>query len=156
MENAVQPAIEVGNTLDALPYRTVSGKNVDIAEVAGKNGTVVGFLHGTYCPHCLQQLTRSNSYAEQLRLYDVSLVWVLQDSPVNIDTYRLAARQPPRFTMWAQDKIAKPNTTDEKHAPTLFYLDTKKRVRYIERPENPHAPPDMPTLLAVIEATKAI
>lgn|SRR5574341_263313 len=143
-----------------LTLTSLDGKPILLKELEGKAGVAIGFLHGTYCPACLQQLTRANRYATALAEHGVTLVWLLQDKPTSISAYRLAAQPPPRYDLLPDGQPSLAEHFRESDAggesaaqPTLIFLDTDSTLRYVERSDNPHAPLHIEKLLAVIETT---
>lgn len=154
--------LEAGNQLDDFTLIDANGKPVHLADVTAEDGVVVGFLHGTYCAQCMQQLTRGNSYAAALREHGVSLAWVLEDDPVNIASYQIAAMPSPQFAMLPDSspsiktRLGIGEHPAESDTPSILYIDPERIVRYIEIAENPHAPPDMPKLIATIDAVRAM
>lgn len=146
--------VKVGQKIGDFTMTDPDGKSVTLKEVSGEAGIVVGFLHGTYCPHCIQQLNRSNRIADRLREHGVGLAWVLQDNPSSITAYRLAAYPPPRFIMLADSEPSVGQhfgIPEEEQAfqpsPVVFYIDAEGTVRHVEKRENPHAPPNIEDVL---------
>ena len=152
--------VKVGDRIIDFFLTDPDGKTVSLEQLAQDRGVVIGFMHGTYCPHCIQQLNRANRYADVLEEHKTPLVWVLRDSVSNISAYRLASQPPPRFLMLpdSEPSIGRHFGIPQAGAggeplPSLLYLDASRTVRYLEAPENPHAPPNMDALLAAIETT---
>jgi peroxiredoxin len=146
--------------IDNVSLTSLDGKPTTLKQLAGDAGVAIGFLHGTYCPACMQQLARANRYATTLAEHGVKLVWLLQDKPTTISAYRLAAQPPPRYELLAdtQPSVAGQfRETDESNAgatdPTLVYLNTDNQLRYVEASENPHAPLHIEELLKAVEST---
>lgn len=135
------------------------GKPIHLKDLASQEGIVVGFLHGTYCPQCVQQLNRANRYVEALRPHHVSLAWVLADKPVNIVTWQLAAVPTPQFQMLPDSRPSVKRyfgigEGENRSDPFVVYVDAQGAMRYVEIPENPHAPPNLDELIAVIEEAR--
>jgi len=159
MDNPTTQPVVVGSKVEEFSLKDPDGKTITLSEITGQRGVVIGFLHGTYCPHCIQQLARSNRYADALGERGVAMVWVLEDQPVNVSTYRLAAQPPPRFTMLPDSKPSIKSrlgmAAEEDHLAhplnRILYIDAQRVIRYVEQRDNPHAPPDMERLLSVIE-----
>ncbi len=159
-QTAGQPAADSPADLSGITLQTAEGKPVRLRDLAGQDGIVIGFMHGTYCPQCVQQLQRANRFAEALHHHRVSLAWVLADQPVNIATYQLAAVPAPRFAMLpdstpsVKQHLGFDGPGEHREQPSVLYLDPEGKVRYVETPENPHAPPNIERLIAVIDETR--
>ena len=129
---------------------------VSLFSLAGANGLVLGFLHGTSCAYCLEYVRRSNEYADPLRKQGVELVWVLKDTPSGITTFLVTARPLPRYRVLPEcepplvNRLQLADTAFP--SPTLIYLDSSQTIRFVHAPENPHTPHDMNALLHIIGA----
>lgn len=134
------------------------GKQKTLKELSGDAGLVLGFLHGTYCPACLQRLNRANHYAQELGQRGVKMAWVLQDKPTSIQAYRLAAQPSPRYELLADSEpsVARRFSTNpsQSDAPRLIYLDGKQAVRFRDIAADPHAPLHMDELLGAIDSAQ--
>lgn len=136
------------------------GKQKTIRELSGESGVVLGFLHGTYCPACLQVLNRANFHAQQLSERGVKLAWVLQDKPTSIGAYRLAAQPAPRYELLADNDPSAAESfsadPDQPKAskPRLVYVDGSQTVKFRDLAQDPHAPLPMEELLGAIDSTK--
>jgi peroxiredoxin len=58
---------EPGHTIEAFSLIDANGIPTNLEQISGEKGVVIGFLHGTYCPACMFQLTRSNRLADKLK-----------------------------------------------------------------------------------------
>ncbi len=142
--------------LNDVSLTDADGKSVHLKELASEEGIVVGFLHGTYCPQCVQQLNRANRFAATLRSHRVSLAWVLADKPDNIATWRVAAVPAPEFELLPDSSPSVKRRLgfeegEKDPAPTILYVDAGGTIRYAETPENPHAPVNLDALIAAIK-----
>ncbi len=148
----------VGAEIPDMALKQADGKPITLKQLAGHDGTLIGFMHGTYCPHCVQQLARSNRVAERLAEHGIKLVWVLADKPTSISAYQIAASPSPRFEMLPDTEPSittqfgvPPEVTQHQPAPFAFILDAQNHVRYVDHRDNPHAPLDVDRLLAALE-----
>lgn len=154
-------ASKVGDRITDFSVADVESRSNSLGELSGQAGVVIGFLHGTYCPHCLQQLNRSNRLADQLDEHQVKLVWFLRDEPHNIAAYQLAANPVPRFAILPDsspsvgehfgipDKLQSLQPTAK-----VYYVDGERTIRHIDERQNPHAPPDMQAIIEAIRSQK--
>jgi peroxiredoxin len=145
----------MGRQLSDVTLTDINKENVNLFSLAGANGLVLGFMHGTWCAYCLQQLRRNNQYADPLRERDVELVWVLKDTPSTIAAHLITVRPVPRYHVLPESEpslIEQLQLTDDVSAsPTLIYVDPTRTVRFVHAPNNPHAPHDMTALLHIID-----
>lgn len=145
----------MGRQLSDITLTDVNRQAVGLFSLSGPNGLVLGFMHGTWCPHCLQQLRRSNEYADPLRAHGVELVWVLKDTPSTIAAHLVTARPVPHYHALPESEppvIEQMHLTDAvRPSPTLIYIDPFRTVRFVHAPDNPHAPHDMSALLRIID-----
>jgi peroxiredoxin len=134
------------------------GKAKTLEELSGEGGLVLGFMHGTYCPACLQMLNRANFYAAQLNERGVKLAWVLQDKPSSISAYKLAAQPSPRYELLADDDPsvahhfgANPEQP-ETAVPRLVYIDGSQAVRFRDFVADVHAPLHIDEVIGTIDS----
>jgi peroxiredoxin len=159
LEDIVIPDKHEDIPVPDISLNDANGKSIRLRELAGDDGMVVGFLHGTYCPSCVQQLNRANRYAEVLRQHHVNLAWILADKPDNIATWQLAALPAPEYNILPDRTPSIKRDLgldeDENHpTPSVLYLDAEGHMRYVEATENPHAPFNLEALVNAIEADK--
>lgn len=153
MAEGGHPAI--GKQLEDILIRDINEKEIHLFSLAGSGGLALGFMHGTWCAYCLQQLTHSNRYADSLLERSVTLVWVLEDPPSTIAAHLITAHPMPRFRALPESEppiLERLGLRDEVYAsPTLIYVDPARTVRYVHAPGNPHSPHDIDTLLDIID-----
>jgi peroxiredoxin len=150
--------IQVGAHVADFTLRDATGKERALSSLAGENGIVLGFLHGTYCAACLQQLTRANRYSAPLDAHKVGFVWILNDSPENIFAFSVGAYPPPRFQMVPDSTPSVSHHfglyAETPHGggpqPSIVYLDPDLTVRYLFVPEDPHTALNLDALLDVV------
>lgn len=150
--------VEVGSKVPDFTLTNADGETVSLSSLARENGIVLGFLHGTYCAACLQQLTRANRYSGPLDAHKVEFVWILDDSLDNISTYAIAADPPPRFQMVPDSSPSASHHfglyTESPFGggpqPSLIYLDPQLTVRFLFAPDDPHAALDLEALMAAV------
>lgn len=145
----------IGQRLSDITLTDINKQTVSLFSLAGPNGLALGFMHGTWCAYCLQQLRRSNQYADPLQERGAELVWVLQDTPTTIAAHLVSVKPLPRYKVLPESEpsvIEQLQMTDDVHSsPTLIYIDSSRTVRFVHAPDNPHAPHDMNTLLRIID-----
>ena len=150
--------VQIGSRVSDFKLKVAGGEEAPLSSLAKKNGVVLGFLHGTYCAACVQQLTRANRYSRPLEEHDVGFVWVLSDSPGNIATYTIAADPPPRYTMLPDSTPSVSHHfglyRDSPHGggphPSLTYLDSELTVRFLFVPDDPHTALNLEALMSAV------
>lgn len=151
---------EPGHIIEAFSLIDVDGIPTSLEEISGEKGVVVGFLHGTYCPACMFQLTRSNRLADKLKKNGIRLAWILADMPSSIAAYRLAAHPSPRFAMLPDTvpSAARYFGVPEEQlklapAPYVFYIDEANTIRHIvDKGGDPHKSLNEDALVEAVNA----
>jgi peroxiredoxin len=152
--------VEVGSQVPDFTVTNAGGEAVSLSSLARENGIVLGFLHGTYCAACLQQLARANRYSGPLDAHGVEFVWIVDDSPDNVASYAVAADPPPRFQMVPDSSPSASHHfglyADSRFGggpqPSLVYLDPQLTVRFLFVPDDPHAALALEALMAAVHA----
>ena len=68
----IQP-LAVGSSLPQFELQLSNQKTTTDGDLSQENGLVLAFLHGTWCPACIQQLTQLNRLAPDLEKHEVGL-----------------------------------------------------------------------------------
>lgn len=133
-------------------------KSVTLAALRGARGTVVAFIHGTWCPYCVRQLTRLNRAAPEIQALGCGLVCVTHDPVDSLFAYQTSAQPPLAYPLLADPTPSLSHAFgiyDPDHEapyPAVFYADASGIVIYSDVSSDPDCFPNMERLLEVIQA----
>ena len=137
MKKEPEPKLQPVNADTQIPNLTVVeagyGKG-SLNDLSKKNGLVLSFIHGTWCPACVQQLVRSNKFAADLAAYEVAFVAVVNDALSHVNAFKLSSQPPLSFPLLADDppQLAKTfgifDELNKRPHLAIFYLDTNGKV----------------------------
>src|SRR4051812_45365614 len=81
-----QPILN-GQPLPDFRLSSTDNRVVTLSDVERKQGVVLAFIHGTWCPYCTRQLLRLKNYAAEIYRADVGLVCITHDSTESMAAY---------------------------------------------------------------------
>lgn len=124
----------------------------------GANGTIVAFIHGTWCPYCVRQLTRLNRAAPEILTLGCGLICVTHDPIDSLYAYQLSAQPLLAYILLADPEPSLSHAFgiyDPEHEapyPALFYADASDTILYTDVSSDPDCFPNMERLLEVVRA----
>ncbi|GAB4580199.1 MAG: hypothetical protein Fur0022_29380 [Anaerolineales bacterium] len=151
-----QPLIN-GTTLPNFCLSGLDHQRVCLPDLRGEKGTVISFVHGTWCPYCVRQLMRLNQLAPQLYQRNVGIVCVTQDTPESLSAFQHSAQPSLRYPLLADSTPSLSHdfgVFDPDHnSPyvAVFYANTADEVQYSDVSSDPDCYPNLLRLLEVID-----
>jgi peroxiredoxin len=149
-----------GTKLPDFHLADSDGRPVTLSTLRGRGGIVVAFIHGTWCPYCVRQLTRLNRVAPEIQAQGCGLVCVTHDPVDALYAYQLSAQPPLVYSLLADTTPSLSHAFgvyDPDHEapyPSVFYADADDIVIYSDVSSDPDCFPNMERLLEVIRAGK--
>ena len=134
-----------GNKGPDFALRDTKGFSRSMSDIMGKNGLLLIFYRGSFCPYCVGQLASMSRYTAQLRKLGVNTIAVSVDSVAENDALSRQLRF--SFPILSDSKltaIKSYGVAEEKvgasypegiSKPAVFLLDRKGNIlyRYISR-----------------------
>lgn len=151
-----QPLVN-GTPLPDFQLIGLDERPVSLADIRGVNGTVIGFIHATWCPYCVRQLMRLNKVAPVLQEHGVGLVCVSHDPVAAIAAYEKTAQPPLRYHLLSDSEPSLGHAYgifDPDHDtpyPAVFYAGPDDKILYADVSSDPDCFPNMERLLEVVQ-----
>ena len=147
-----------GAVLPDLQLTDADNQPVTLATLRNTHGVVIGFIHGTWCPYCVRQLTRLNRAAPEIHALECGLVCVTHDLVDALYAYQLSAQPALVYPLLADPTPSLAHAFgvyDPDHEapyPSLFYADANDAIVYADVSSDPDCFPNMERLMEVIRA----
>jgi peroxiredoxin len=149
-----------GSHLPELPnFFGLQHQSLNIRDVKRENGIVIAFVHGTWCPYCIHQITRLNQVEPELSKRGVGLVCISHDRETTITAYQHSAQPPLRYPLLADAKpsvsklfgVFDSHPDHESPFPSLFYVDAGDVIRYSDVSSDPDCYPSSDEMMKAID-----
>lgn|GEM_PF-3976235 len=133
-------------------------RSITLDALRGLKGTVVAFIHGTWCPYCVRQLNRLNRVTPEIRELGCGLLCVTHDPVDALYAYQLSVQPPLAYALLADTDPSLSHAFgiyDPDHEapyPAIFYADAGDTILYSDVSSDPDCFPNMERLLEVIKA----
>jgi peroxiredoxin len=151
-----QPLLN-GVSLPGFRLAGLDGQFVTLSDLRGAKGTVVSFVHGTWCPYCVRQITRLNQITPQLYQRNVGIVCITQDSPESLSAFQHSAQPPLRYPLLADSTPSLSHDfgifDPDHNSPyvAVFYAGADDRIQYSDVSSDPDCYPNLIRMIEVID-----
>jgi peroxiredoxin len=147
-----------GTRLPELHLTDSHGQSVTLSALRGARGSVIAFIHGTWCPYCVRQLNRLNRVAPEISALGCGLACVTHDPVDALYAYQMSAQPPLVYSLLADTDPSLAHAFgvyDPDHEapyPAVFYANAGDTILYADVSSDPDCFPNMERLLEVIRA----
>lgn len=175
------------HTLDSLvghpaPDFTLQarGRTYTLPQLLASQGLLLAFIHGTWCPACVDQLIRLRRRHRDYMNLNVQLAAIVGDQVAAVEAFEISAEPPLPFPLLADTDLTvsqtygltapaeqtlltklahrirrsepqRPEPVEGIH-PGAVLVDGQGHVRLVNVPDDPHAPIPHERLLAAIRS----
>jgi peroxiredoxin len=152
-----QPLVN-GTQFPEIHLTDANGQAVSLATLRGTRGTVISFIHGTWCPYCVRQLTRLNKAAPEILALECGLTCITHDPVDAVFAYERSAQPALAYALLADSdpslahRFGIYDPDHEAPYPAVFYADANDIILYSDVSSDPDCFPNMERLLEVIRA----
>ena len=87
--------------LPELKLQTVEGEAITISTVVNQQLTLLSFLHGTWCPECVNQFRSLQQHRSEIVATGAKIVVVTQDTLGPLMAFLVSSRPPLEYTVLA-------------------------------------------------------
>ena len=160
MPNTLGTPLPNGSKLPSVPFLlSFQAEKIKIEDARRANGIVVGFIHGTWCPYCVTQLSRLNKIAPELEKRNVGLVCISHDPEPTISAFQVSAKPQLRYPLMEDSEPSVAHLFGifdnyPEHMspyPAVFYADKDNIIRYSDVSSDPDCHPNLVKLLEAID-----
>ena len=147
-----------GARLPNFHLADLDNRPVTPSSLRGTRGAVIAFIHGTWCPYCVRQLTRLNRAAPEIQAQGCGLVCVTHDPVDSLYAYQSSAQPALVYALLADPTPSLAHDfgiydpAHEAPYPAVFYADADDTILYSDVSSDPDCFPNMERLLEVIRA----
>jgi peroxiredoxin len=151
-----QPLLN-GTPLPDFELPGLDDRPVTLADIRGPKGTVIAFIHATWCPYCVRQLLRLNKAAPTLQAEGVGVACISHDPLSAIFAYEKTVQPPLRYLLLADSEPSLGHTFgifDPDHEtpyPAVFFAGPDDKILYVDVSSDPDCFPNMERLLEVVQ-----
>ena len=154
--NGTAAPLSVGEKLPEFTLQDALENWITLADTRGPNGTVVAFIHGSFCPSCMPQLQRLNAIAPELARHGVGLVCITHDAVPTIFGFQASTTPPLQYPLLADSDPTLAYEYGVKHdfydSPfaSIFLADADDRILFVDVSPDPVCNPDREAMLAIV------
>lgn len=147
-----------GTKLPDFSLTDAENRLINISTLRGATGTIIAFIHGTWCPYCVRQLNRLNRAAPELFERGCGLICFTHDPADSLYAYQLSAQPPLAYALLADPEPSLSHAFgiyDPEHEapyPAVFYANASDTILYSDVSSDPDCFPNMERLLEVVRA----
>ena len=123
-------SIQIGQPLPDLLVQTADGKPMALAALVSAPSTLLNFMHGTWCPGCVNQLRSLQLHQLAIATTGTSIVVIMADVPAHVAAFQLATQPSLGYTV-----VADPDGTAHQRAgvgddTAMVVIDAQGIVRH--------------------------
>lgn len=122
--------IETNRPLPDLWVRTADGAHTTVSMYLGKQGTLLNFIHGTWCAACVDQLYSLRRHKNEILATGAQIVVIMADAPEQVAAFQLAAQPPLDYTVVADPDGAAHQQAEVGDGTAIVIVDAQSIVRY--------------------------
>lgn len=147
---------ELGPLVDApIPAFSLlndAGNAVTVREVLDKKGAVLAFIHGTWCPTCVQTLYQFQRHVDDYAEREVGVAVVAVDPVHQLHVFKLSTEQPMPFTFLSDADGAVHEQYHLAHAAAYLVVDDNATLKQKYVDPDHHSLPGQRTLLEAVDS----
>lgn len=149
-----------GTPLPDFTLMNSQNNTVSLGDIHKGNGVVVAFIHATWCPYCLRQLRRLNTFAPKLNRREIGMACISADPPHILYAYEQSCDPPLQYPLLADSEpslshnfgIFDADPDHESPFPAVFFAGPDNKITYSDVSKDPDCFPDMEQLIETIDS----
>lgn len=122
--------IQIGQLLPDLQVQTGAGQPLALSTLLGSPSTLLNFMHGTWCPECVNQLRSLQRHERTIAVTGAKVVVIMADVPAHVAAFQLAAQRPLAYTVVADPEGTTHRQIGADDDPAMIVVDVQRIVRY--------------------------
>jgi peroxiredoxin len=123
-------SIQIGQPLPDLQVRTNEGQPLALASLLGASSTLLSFMHGTWCPECVNQLRSLQRHQQAIAATGTRIVVIMADAPAHVAAFQLAAQSPLNYAVVADPDGAMHRQIGASDGTAMIAVDARSIIRY--------------------------
>lgn len=143
--------LEVGQAAPAFSVMNDAKQRVELADLLRDQNLLLVFIHGTWCPHCVQTIYRLRRTNNIFASAGVGIAVLAIDAPEALHIFRQSAEPAIPFPLLADEDEAVHHAYDLPHLNAYFVIDQAAVVRAVFPDKDHHS---YPGHTAIIQALR--
>ena len=123
--------LQIGQPLPDWAVQSPDGKATRVREHLGARGTLVSFLHGTWCAECVSQLYSLRQHRAQLAAAGADVVVITLDKPEVLAAFLASAVPPLGYTVLADPDHAAHHEVGVGQDTMSMVVDSNGIIRWL-------------------------
>jgi len=146
-----------GTPLPDFMLQGEEGQVYTPAVIQKSKGVPVAFIHGTWCPSCLNLLLHLNLIAPELESMKVGLICIASNSAEELKSYREVLDVPLRSPLLSDSSPSISHSfgvydpDHESPYPSVFYAGAAGKILYSDVSPDPDCFPNLELLIGMIQ-----
>ena len=124
-------SIQVDQPLPDLQVQTNEGKPLALASLLGAPSTLLNFMHGAWCPECVNQLRSLQRHQNAIAATGTRVVVIMADVPAHVAAFQLAAQPSLAYTVVADPEGITHRQVGAGDDTAMIVVDAQRVVRYL-------------------------
>lgn len=123
-------SIQIGQLLPDLQVQTNEGQPLALASLINAPGTLLNFMHGTWCPECVNQLRSLQRHQGTIAATGAKVVVIMADVSAHVAAFQLAAQPSLGYTVVADPEGITHRQVGAGDDTAMAVVDAQRIVRY--------------------------
>jgi len=122
--------LQVGQPLPDLQVQTGEGRPLALSTLIGAPSTLLNFMHGTWCPECVNQLRSLQRHQRAIAATGTRIVVIMADVPAHVAAFQLTAQPSLGYTVVADPDGITHRQVGAGADTAMIVVDVQRIVRY--------------------------
>lgn len=122
--------IQLGQALPDLQVQTIDGRPLALAALVNAPSTLLNFMHGTWCPDCVNQLRSLQRHQQAIAATGTRIIVIMADAPAHVAAFQLAAQSSVAYTLVADPDGITHRQVGAGDDTAMIVVDAQGTVRY--------------------------
>ncbi len=123
-------SIQIGQPLPDLQVQTGEGQSLALDSLIGAPGALLNFMHGTWCPECVNQLRSLQRHQAAIAATGAKVIVIIADVPAHVAAFQLAAQSSVAYTVVADPAASTHHQIGAGEDTAMIVVDARRIVRY--------------------------
>lgn len=148
-----QIMIEIGHSAPAFSLMSDEKNCVNLPDLLRGQDLLLAFIHGTWCPHCVQTLYRLRRAATTFSSAGIGIAVVAIDAPDALNIFRRTAEPSIPFVLLADEDEVAHKSYGLQHLSAYIALNNVGIVRAVFLDKDHHSYPGHTAIIQSLRST---
>ncbi|MBI5565040.1 MAG: redoxin domain-containing protein [Chloroflexi bacterium] len=123
-------SIQIGQPLPDLQVQASDGRSLALADLLSTPSTLLNFMHGTWCPDCVNQLRSLQRHQHTIAATGTRTIVIMADAPAHVAAFQLAAQSSVDYTVVADPAASTHHQIGVGDDTAMIVVDARHIVRH--------------------------